>query len=194
MKFKFNLFVFIFVHLACLSFVYSLNLTIIHNNDIHARFVPSNVYGEDCENENDESCYGGIAKTVYKTNELRKQIPNLLYLNAGDSFVGTLWYSLFKWQLVAELVKRMKFDAMSFGNHEFDDGVEGLAPYVKETTSLIPMLACNLDISGEPRFKDIVFKSKIFEIDGQKIGVIGYITPETAEISSPGPTLKFSDE
>ncbi|RWS22336.1 hypothetical protein B4U80_02001, partial [Leptotrombidium deliense] len=176
------------------STVTSLNITIIHNNDIHARFVATNVYGEDCENESNEQCFGGIAKVVYKANELRTKIPNLLFLNSGDNYVGTLWYSLFKWSLVAELVKKMKFDAMSLGNHEFDDGVEGLEPYVRETSNIIPTLACNLEISQEPQFQSIVHKSKVFAIEGRRVAVIGYITPETAHISSPGPTLKFTDE
>ncbi|RWS24109.1 Snake venom 5'-nucleotidase-like protein [Leptotrombidium deliense] len=70
--------------------------------------------------------------------ELRSKIPNLLFLNAGDSFYGTLWYTLFKWQLVVEVVKQMKFDAMSFGNHEFDSNV----------TLALTMLCKHLHLEG----------------------------------------------
>ncbi|RWS24108.1 hypothetical protein B4U80_02021 [Leptotrombidium deliense] len=184
----------VFILQLCILRVFSFNLTILHNNDIHSRMVPTNKHGEDCLDEYDKNCFGGIARLVYKTKLLRKQIPNLLYLNAGDTFVGTVWYTLFKWKILAEVVKRMRFNAMSFGNHEFDDGVEGLAPYVKEVAKFVPTLACNLDVSKEPRLRDLVHKSFIFNIEGRKVAVIGYVTPETAEISAPGPTLKFNDE
>ncbi|RWS26585.1 Snake venom 5'-nucleotidase-like protein [Leptotrombidium deliense] len=191
-----NFRVYILVHIVLLtiSTVCSFDLTILHNNDIHSRMVPTNKHGEDCLDEYDKNCFGGIARLVYKVELLRKQNPNLLYLNAGDTFVGTVWYTLFKWEILAEVVNRMRFDAMSFGNHEFDDGVEGLAPYVNATAKFVPTLACNLDASKEPRLRDLFHKSIIFNIEGRKVAVIGYVTPETAEISAPGPTLKFNDE
>ncbi|RWS28195.1 5'-nucleotidase-like protein [Leptotrombidium deliense] len=171
-----------------------LNLTIIHNNDIHSRYLPTTINGEDCEAENDVRCFGGIGKIVTKVRELRKQIPNLLFLNGGDTFTGTLYYSLFKWKLAADMVLRMRFDAMSFGNHEFDDGVAGLAPYLEATHEKVPTLACNVDVSNEPKMRHLVNKSKVFTVGGQKIAVIGYVTPDTAKISFPGHTLKFTDE
>ncbi|RWS11647.1 hypothetical protein B4U79_11299, partial [Dinothrombium tinctorium] len=125
--------------------------------------------------------------------ELRNKIPNVLVLNAGDSFAGTLWYTLYKWKIVAEFVNLIRYDAMSLGNHEFDDGVDGLAPYLDATSPYVPTLCCNIDISKEPKLKHIM-KSKVFPIDGHEVGVIGYLTPETAFISQSGPTVKFTDE
>jgi len=66
----------------------------------------------------------------------------------------------------------------SLGNHEFDDGVDGLVPFINNAT--FPILASNLDLSNEKRL-DIpnLKKSVVFDLDGVKVAVIGYVTPET---------------
>ena len=66
----------------------------------------------------------------------------------------------------------------SLGNHEFDDGVGGLVPFINNAS--FPILASNLDLSKEkaldiPNLK----KSFVFELDGVKVAVIGYVTPDT---------------
>lgn len=66
----------------------------------------------------------------------------------------------------------------SLGNHEFDDGVDGLVPFINNAK--FPVLASNLDLSKEKRL-DIpnLKKSVVFDLDGVKVAVIGYVTPDT---------------
>ena len=66
----------------------------------------------------------------------------------------------------------------SLGNHEFDDGVDGLVPFINNAT--FPILASNLDLSKEKRL-DIpnLKKSVVFDLGGVKVAVVGYVTPET---------------
>jgi len=66
------------------------------------------------------------------------------------------------------------------GNHEFDDGVEDIALFIRNIT--IPVVACNLDLTNEPSLADEpnLMKSKVLTVNGRKIGIIGYLTPETA--------------
>lgn len=66
------------------------------------------------------------------------------------------------------------------GNHEFDDGVEDIALFIQNIT--IPVVACNLDLTKEPSLADEpnLMKSKVLTVNGRKIGIIGYLTPETA--------------
>lgn len=84
-------------------------------------------------------------------------------------------------------------DAMSLGNHEFDDGVEGLAPFLVNVN--FPVLACNLDLYGEDLLEneENLKPSVIFERNGYKIGVIGYVTPETRFLAAPSDVI-FLDE
>ena len=50
----------------------------------------------------------------------------MLLLNAGDNFQGSLFYTTYKGKAEAEFLNQMKFDAMTLGNHEFDDGEDAL--------------------------------------------------------------------
>jgi 5'-nucleotidase len=66
----------------------------------------------------------------------------------------------------------------SLGNHEFDDGVKGLVPFINYAT--FPILASNLDITKEPDLYNPNLKnSVVFDLDGVKVAVIGYVTPDT---------------
>lgn len=66
----------------------------------------------------------------------------------------------------------------SLGNHEFDDGVDGLVPFINNAT--FPILASNLDLSKENRLEiPNLKKSAVFDLDGVKVAVIGYVTPDT---------------
>lgn len=127
-------------------------------------------------------------------NEIKKNTKNVLFLSGGDNYQGTLYYSVFKYNITARLMKLMNFDAMALGNHEFDDGVEGLAPYLEEMKPVVPFVCCNINLDNENRLKPLLKKSTILEVGGKRIGVIGYITPETSYLSSPGGTISFNDE
>jgi 5'-nucleotidase len=116
-----------------------------------------------------------------------------LFLNAGDHYQGTVWYTFQKWKVVAKFVKLMRHDAMALGNHEFDDGVDGLVPFIRNKTDL-PILACNIDVSNEPKLKNLIKPSIIKKFEGRKVAIIGYILPDTRWLSRPGKTVVFNDE
>ena len=65
------------------------------------------------------------------------------------------------------------------GNHEFDDGIDGFVPFLKNIS--FPMICCNIDDSELPDDKKLshIKKSKVVEINGRKIGLIGYVTTDT---------------
>lgn len=112
-------------------------------------------------------------------------------MNAGDNYQGTVFYTLYKHKIVSEFVNRMKFDAMCLGNHEFDDGVDGLAPFLEDTKST-PTVGCNVDVSKEPSLKSLR-NSIVLQRNGQKIGIIGYLTPDTQFTATIG-DVRINDE
>ena len=63
------------------------------------------------------------------------------------------------------------------GNHEFDDGVEGYVPFLENIS--FPVICANMDVSEEPDMAGLYKKSVVVERGGKKIGIIGYLTPET---------------
>ena len=66
--------------------------------------------------------------------------------------------------------------------------MKGLAPYLDNLT--VPILDANIDVSGEPRLQGKFNKSMVLERGGEKIGIVGYITTDTAFISEAGNILK----
>ena len=66
--------------------VETFNLTVVHINDIHAHFEEINANTSRCRPEND--CFGGVARLNYKKNEIMKNAPNSIFLNAGDFYQG----------------------------------------------------------------------------------------------------------
>jgi len=82
--------------------------------------------------------------------------------------------------------------SQSLGNHEFDDGVEGLIPFIQNAT--FPIVTANLDLSQQPNLAATKLRnSTILNVSGKKIGVIGYLTPETKILSSSENVI-FKDE
>ena len=62
------------------------------------------------------------------------------------------------------------------GNHEFDDGIEGLEPFLRNVT--FPIVCANCDLSDLPELKDFIDPSITVELNGRKIGIIGFVLPE----------------
>lgn len=169
------------------------NLTIIHTNDVHARFVEFNVYGGRCTKDEAEKqhCYGGFPRQVSMANKLRNEFSNIVYLNAGDFYQGTIWYTLFKYNVTSKFVNMLKMDAMALGNHEFDDGISGLIPFVQNAE--FPILCCNCDAKEEPELGKLIKKSMTMTVGEKEIGIIGYITPDTSFLADSG-KLVFTKE
>lgn len=125
----------------------------------------------------------------------RNRTNKVLHLSAGDFYQGSIWYSQFKYEIVNDYVFKMNYEAVTLGNHEFDDGVGGLLPYLREAKlNSVAVVCTNLNITGEEKFHGLITKSTIRTYDGYRVGYVGYVLPSTAYLSSPGDTVIFEDE
>ncbi|MFK0333267.1 5'-nucleotidase C-terminal domain-containing protein [Rhizobium sp. NPDC090275] len=171
-------------------------LNILHINDFHSRIEAINKFDSTCsaEEESKKECFGGAARLKTAIDQRRAALAgqNVLTLNAGDNFQGSLFYSTYKGTAELEMVNAIKFDAMTLGNHEFDDGEKALAPFMDKVA--FPVTAANVEISDASTIKKKPEPSVVLEIGGQKIGIIGVVTTETPELASPGPNVKFTDD
>ncbi|XP_022226966.2 protein 5NUC [Drosophila obscura] len=174
-------------------------LIILHNNDMHARFEQTNVNSGTCSQEdaNTDKCYGGFARVAYEVRKYRKEAENggpaVLYLNAGDTYTGTAWFTIFKDAIASAFLNKLQPDAISLGNHEFDQNVVGLVPFLNAVE--FPVLACNLNLTNEPDLAATkqLANSTILEANGTRIGVIGYLTPDTKILSFKN-NVEYVDE
>ncbi len=168
-------------------------LTILHTNDFHARFEPISRFDSGCsaEDNTEGKCFGGSARLVTAINDAKARSNNHILVDGGDQFQGSLFYTYYKGKLAAEMMNKMGYDAMTVGNHEFDDGPEVLRGFVDSVN--FPILMSNANIENEPLLAGAIEKSVIIERGGEKLGLIGLTPIDTDELASPGPNVTFSD-
>ncbi|GEO86077.1 MULTISPECIES: 5'-nucleotidase C-terminal domain-containing protein [Alphaproteobacteria] len=171
-------------------------LNILHINDFHSRFEAINKYDSTCsaEETGKNECFGGIArvKTAIDSRRAELKDANVLVLDAGDQFQGSLFYTTYKSPPIAEFMNGIGFDAMAIGNHEFDDGPEELARFIDALK--FPMVSGNVlaglntPIAG--KYKPYIVK----DFGGEKVAVVSVLATDTDETSSPGEGVLFIDE
>jgi 5'-nucleotidase len=171
-------------------------LNILHINDLHSRIEPINRFDATCsaEEESKKECFGGVARMKTEIDQRRQALQgqNVLLLDAGDNFQGSLFYTTYKGAAEVEFLNDMKFDAMTVGNHEFDDGEEALAPFLDKVQ--FPVLGANVVPDAQSKLGDRIKKSIVLDIGGQKIGIVGAVANDTPELASPGPHIKITDD
>ena len=173
---------------------YQLNL--LHINDFHSRIEPINKFDSTCsaEEEGKKECFGGAARLKTAIDQRRAALSgqNVLLLNAGDNFQGSLFYTTYKGAAEAEVLNDMKFDVMTVGNHEFDDSEDGLATFLDKVK--FPVISANVLAADGSKLGDRIKPSLVLDVGGQKIGIVGAVTNDTEEISSPGPKILIADD
>ncbi len=171
-------------------------LTILHTNDIHSRVESINKYDSTCgaDDEAEGKCFGGMAriKTAMDAERAALAGQNVVVLDAGDPFQGSLFYTTYKGAAEAEFMEAIGYDAMAVGNHEFDDGPKGLADFVDAVS--FPVISGNLDLTAEALLRDRVKDHVVLEVGGEKIGIVSALATDTVDTSSPGDNVVFQDE
>jgi len=172
-------------------------LHVLHINDFHSRIEAVNQYDSTCseEDEAENECFGGAARMHTAINSLRDELEArgepVIVLSAGDSFQGSLFFTTFEGQAELEFMNGVGFDAMVFGNHEFDLGVEPLVRFVEGAN--FPVIFGNTDAHGDNSLGPLNRDPVILEVGGERVAIVGAVTADTPEISSPGPTVAFED-
>ncbi|PBB20046.1 bifunctional UDP-sugar hydrolase/5'-nucleotidase [Mesorhizobium sp. WSM4313] len=171
-------------------------LNILHFNDWHSRIEGNNKYESTCsaDEETKGECIGGAGRLITAIAQERKKLEgqNLLLLNAGDSFQGSLFYITYKGAAEEEFLNQIKPDAVTLGNHEFDDGETALVPYLDKAK--FPIVSANVVPNDKSGAKDKIKPSIVVEVGGQKIGIVGAVTNDTPELASPGPNIAIADD
>lgn len=139
-------------------------LTILHTNDVHSYIDP--FPADHPRNPNK----GGVVRRAALIETIRKENPNVLLLDAGDIFQGTPYFNYYGGELEFKLMSMMQYDAATIGNHDFDNGVDGLHAQMPHATFEF--------ISSNYNFKNTVMDGfvkpfKIFDKNGIKVGVFG---------------------
>ena len=87
--------------------------------DIHAHFDQFNRMGQECRPEEiaENQCFGGASRIKTVLDHFRSKSKNVLLLDAGDQFQGTMFFNTFGGYLSAQIMNEFRYDAMTIGNH-----------------------------------------------------------------------------
>jgi 5'-nucleotidase len=162
------------------------NISFYHINDVHAHLDEFSSSGTDCTNPS-RGCYGGYSRVKHVIDRDRPGINNSLFLNAGDEFQGTLFYTYYKGEKIAETLNQLGFDAMTLGNHEFDGGDDLLGDFLANLT--FPITSCNIQ-STQPILNRTILP--FVEFPQYNLAVIGVTTETTPSIANVGEGTTFS--
>nr|XP_032518823.1 uncharacterized protein LOC116771168 [Danaus plexippus plexippus] len=172
-------------------------LLILHNNDMHARFEQTSQLSGACTTLDREAgkCYGGFPRVATVVKEARRKAasgegPPVLYLNAGDTYTGTAWFTIYKWKVAAEFLNALQPDAVSFGSNELEKGSTRLSPFLDNLNS--PVLACNV-IVNSMETKQKIQKSIVKDLNGVKVAIVGYLELDSNILDSTG-YIEYIDE
>ena len=140
------------------------NITILHTNDVHSHIEPFSKDHSEFPNK------GGFERRATLISEIRRQNPNTLLFDAGDIFQGTPYFNFYGGEIEFKLMSMLGYDAVTIGNHDFDNGINGLDKQLPNAK--FDIISSNYD------FKNTILESKvsdykIYNKSGIKIGVFG---------------------
>ena len=140
------------------------NITILHTNDVHSHVEPFSKDHSEFPNK------GGFERRATLISEIRRQNPNTLLFDAGDIFQGTPYFNFYGGEIEFRLMSMLGYDAITIGNHDFDNGMDGLDKQLPNAK--FDIISSNYD------FKNTILESKvsdykIYNKSGIKIGVFG---------------------
>ena len=151
-------------------------LTVLDTNDHHGTVLPNG--GQ-----------AGLAERATFIAGVRAENKNVLLLDAGDINTGSALSNMFKGEIDIKAYNMMKYDAVAFGNHEFDGSLALLESQMKQAD--FPFLSANVKTAnGKYLGKPYIVK----KYDGFKVGIFGLTTLRTLTIASPDKSLTFVNE
>lgn len=142
----------------------SKHITILHTNDVHSHIEPFP------SNDPNYANLGGVSRRLTLIETIRKENPNTLLFDAGDIFQGTPYFNFYGGELEFKLMSMLKYDAATIGNHDFDNGVGGLAAQMPNAD--FKLLTANYDFSNTI-MEGLTKPYEIYKREGLKIGVFG---------------------
>ncbi|KAJ3307013.1 hypothetical protein HDV03_003340 [Kappamyces sp. JEL0829] len=169
---------------------YPKKFTILHTNDIHSHMEEFNSGGTSCSASQiaANTCFGGVARIKTVVDAYRANTTDLLLMDAGDQFQGTLFFNFYNGSVSSLAMNALKYDVMTIGNHEFDKGIKELAKFVKSLS--FPVVSSNINVNDaytKPLADAGVKPYHI--IEKYNLAVIGYITKDTPSLVANGEQL-----
>lgn len=161
-------------------------ITILNTNDLQGQITPL------IENKNNKKTeVGGLARIATKVDSIKDSENNVILLDAGDTIQGTLFTKIYGGSQIGHLMSRIRYDAVTIGEHDFDKGPEGLKSYIEAAN--YPFLGANIDISKSKVLKGLIVPYVILDVKGIKVAIFGLTTPDANLYSKTGAEVVITD-
>lgn len=143
------------------------DLTILHFNDTHSHIDP--------QRSGDYKGRGGVIEQAAYIDSVRcaEGKRNVLLVHAGDFSQGSSYFTELGGNIEIDVLNALKFDVVTLGNHEFDNGLNELARRLKNLKA--DVVCANYNFDGTP-LEGLVEPYTIIRRGGKKIGFIGLLT------------------
>ena len=144
----------------------TVNIQILATSDLHGKFM-------DYDYAQGEESVGGLNQIATVVKEAKKENPNTLVLDNGDTIQGN-YNHLFmnKENPMILAMNTIGYDVFSLGNHEFNFGMDKLHNIIGQANQNLHVLCGNLYRNGKRVFNPYTIK----EVDGIKVAIIGVVT------------------
>ena len=153
-------------------------LVLLHTNDHHGLILPT------------ADKQSGLAERATFIKSVRKDNPNVLLVDAGDINTGTAFSNMFAGEVDIKAYGMMGYDAVTFGNHEFDGSQAKLDAQIKDAA--FPFVSSNIKTADGKFLGGHQYLVK--DYPGFRVGIIGITTLRTLQIASPDKGLVFIPE
>lgn len=140
-----------------------IKLVILHTNDTHSQIEPTE------KSVLKTSDMGGYARRMGQIKKIRSKEENVVLVDSGDFSQGTPYFNFFNGRIEIDGMNRMKYDAVTLGNHEFDNGVDTLAAVLKGARFAV--VSSNYELTNTP-LNSIVKPYYLLERGGLRIGIM----------------------
>ena len=160
-------------------------ITILHTNDTHSQVEPTD------PNSPKNADLGGYARRMGVIEQIRSEEKNVLLLDAGDYWQGTPYFNFYNGRIEIDALNRMKYDAVTLGNHEFDNGLDTMAMVLSKAR--FPIVSSNY-VFEDSFLSKLIKPHIILEIDGVRIGVMALnVNPEGLILQNYYKGMKYDD-
>ncbi len=163
----------------------TVHLVVLHTNDTHSRMDPFPMDGGPFQG------LGGAARRATMIRRIREANEHVLLLDSGDIFQGTPYFNFFGGELEFRAMTAMGYDIATLGNHDFDNGVDGLVAMLPEAG--FEFVSANYDVSASP-LTGHVEPYTVREFGGVRVGVFGLgIAFEKLVLASLHEGVRYTD-
>ena len=120
---------------------------------------------------------------LWRDHEGLGERPEVIALSGGDMWTGPALSTVWEGESMTEVMNAIGYTAAAVGNHDFDFGLSALSARAEQAN--FPFLSANMRDRNTGEIPDFAQAYHIVEVNGIRVGLIGFTTVETKVDTQP---------